>query len=328
MSRIHKGDPYFRMRLKLIYITVAALALLTTSNAHACDDCMHDVASFEQRISWEKIEFRTRKFLIGASSVMEWSVFNTENSGVEWIEANGLAGVEGTPIAPGATVLRITYNSALLGTHYHTVLWVDPETGAVLQYETSRDGRKAKHRIYRFTDKGAFQRTWYPEKGEKKLDWHLWTDRSGDYRPFQPEAQDQLVFDTLSLIYLIATSDLGRGTDEQSYLSYGNKEISRAVFTTGGLVDIDTSFYIEGPLQEHKCRGRFKALKINLEIQPVGNLINPDFGFLTEIELYLMPDTRIPVLISGRSKKLGKIVIKAKRVFTPEELACPEQSSD
>jgi len=65
-----------------------------------------------------------------------------------------------------------------------------------------------------------------------------------------------------------------------------------------------------------------------LEIQPVGDLINPDFGFLTEIELYLTPDTRIPVHISGRSKKIGKLVIKAKRVFTPEEFACPEQLSD
>ena len=156
------------MRLKVIYITAAALALLTTSNAHACDDCRPDTASFEQRIGWEKIEFRARKFIIGASSVMEWSVLNTEASGVEWIEPGGLAEVEGTPIAPGATVLRITYNSALLGTHYHTVLWIDPETGAVLQYETSRDGKKAKHRIYRFTDKGAFQRTWHPGKDEKK----------------------------------------------------------------------------------------------------------------------------------------------------------------
>jgi hypothetical protein len=314
------------MRLKLIYIIAAALALLTTSNIYACDDCLHDAAGIEKRISWEKIEFRTRKFLVSASSIMEWSVLDTKTSGVEWIEPGGLAGAEGTPIAPGENILRITYDSGLLGTHYHTVLWVDPGTGAILQYETSRDGRKAKHRIYRFTDKGAFQRTWHPNKDEKKLEWQQWTDRSGDYRPFQPEAQDQIVFDSLSLIFLVATSDLGRGIDAESYLSYGNKEISHAVFTAAGLVDLNTSFYIEGPLQEQKCRGTFKALKIDLEIQPVGNLINPDFGFLTEIELYLTPDTRIPILISGRTRKLGKLVIKAKRVFTPDGFSCPEQS--
>jgi hypothetical protein len=323
-----KGDSYFRMQLKLIYLTAAVLAMLTTSNAHACDNCLHGTAGIEKSISWKKIEFRARKFFIGASSVMEWSVLNTATSDIEWIEPGGLPGVEGTPIAPGTKVLQIAYDSVFFGTHYHTVLWVDPETAAILQYETSRDGKKAKHRIYRFTNMGVFQRTWRPAKDEKELEWRQWTDLSGDSRPFQPEAQDQIVFDTLSLIYLVATSDLGRGIDEQSYLSYGNKEVSRATFTAAGLVDIGTSFYIEGPLQEQKCSGTFQALKIDLEIQPVGEVINPDFGFLTGIELYLTPDTRIPVLITGRTKKLGKLVIKAKRAFTPEDVACPEQSPD
>ena len=255
---------------------------------------------------------------------MEWSILDTETSGAEWIEPADVAGVEGTPSAPGKDILRIAYNSDFLGTHYYTVLWIDPKTGAILQYETAKDGRKAKHRVYRFTNMGVFQRTWRPKADEKQLPWHQWTDRSGDYRPFQQEAQDQIIVDSLSLVYLVSASNLGRGVNQQDYLAYGNKEISRAVFSTAEPKAIKTNFYIQGPIREQKCHGKFNVQKIELDIQHVGEVIEPDFGFLTEVELYITPDTRIPVVLSGRAEGLGKLTIKAKQVFASEEITCPE----
>jgi hypothetical protein len=312
------------MRLQVINITVAALMLFSANIVNACENCTDDATAVDRHVHWDKIEFRARKFLIGASSVMEWSILDTETSGAEWIEPGDVAGVEGTPIAPGEDILRIAYNSDFLGTHYYTVLWIDPKTGAILQYETDKDGRKAKHRVYRFTNMGVFRRTWRPIAGEKKLAWRQWTDQSGDYRPFQPEAQEQIIVDTLSLVYLVSTSDLSRGVNQQDYLAYGNREISRAVFSAAEPAVIKTDFYIQGPMREQRCLGKFNVLKIDLDIQDLGDVIDPDFGFLTEVELYLTPDTRIPVLLSGRAEGLGKLIIKAKQVFASAEITCPE----
>jgi len=312
------------MQLKVIYIVVAAFMLFSANIANACENCMDDATAIGKHVRWDKIEFRARKFLIGASSVMEWSILDTETSGAEWIEPGDVAGVEGTPIAPGEDILRIAYNSDFLGTHYYSVLWIDPKTGAILQYETAKDGRKAKHRVYRFTNMGVFRRTWRPKADEEILAWHQWTDRSGDYLPFQPEAQDQVIADTLSLVYLVSTSDLGRGVKQLDYLAYGNREISRAVFSTAEPTAIKTDFYIQGPIREQRCHGKFNVLKIDLDIQHVGDVIDPDFGFLTEVELYITPDTRIPVVLSGRAEGLGKLTIKAKQVFAAEEITCPE----
>jgi len=313
-----------RMRLKVISIVVSALMLFSASIASACDNCADDATSIGKHVPWDKIEFRARKFLIGASSVMEWSILDTVTSGAEWIEPADVAGVEGTPIAPGEDILRIAYNSDFLGTHYYTVLWIDPRTGAILQYETNKDGRKAKHRVYRFTNMGVFRRTWRPQADEKKLAWHQWTDQSGDYRPFQREAQNRVIADTLSLVYLVSTSGLGRDVEQLDYLAYGNREISRAVFSTAEPTAIKTEFYIQGPIREQRCHGKIKVMKIELDIQHVGDVIDPDFGFLTEVELYLTPDTRIPVVLSGRAEGLGKLTIKAKKVFAAEEITCPE----
>ena len=319
-----RSDSIFRMRLKVISIAVAALMLFSANIANACEFCKDDGTAARKQVPWDKIEFHARKLVISASSLMEWSILDTEASGVEWVEPDDVAGVEGTPIEPGKDILRIAYNSDFLGTHYYTVLWVDPKTGAILQYETSKDGRKAKHRVYRFTNMGVFQRTWRPEADEKKLDWHQWTDQSGDYRPFQHEAQDQIIVDTLSLVYLVTTSDLGRGVNRQDYLAYGDREISRAVFSAAERADVKADFYIQGPGGEQRCRGKFNVLKIDLDIQQVGDIIDPDFGFLTEIELYITPDTRLPVILSGRAEGLGNLVIKAKQVFTSEAITCPE----
>jgi hypothetical protein len=274
-------------------------------------------------IGWQQIDLRARKFLITAKAVVEWSVLDASKVNVGWIDADGLDGVKGKPIESGAKILRLAYVSKLIGKPIDTVLWMDPGDGAILQYTVDDHRRRPKHRAYRFTNYGAFQRTWRPEKNEKKLAWPEWSEQYGDFRPFPEDAYDQVVTDSLGLIYIIAASKLGRGSDRLEVLAFGSREVSRGIFTAEEMLDIDVDFVVEGPTDELRCKGKTQALRIGVEIEAVGDADEPDSGILSEIEIFLDLQSRLPLRISARAKYVGSVVIKTKRARMIDDRGCP-----
>lgn len=277
-------------------------------------------------IGWQRIEYFARKFIFGASSAVEWSLLDESNARVDWIDPEGLPGVEGELIAPPERVLRMKYTSDLLGRHFDTVYWMDPGTGAALQYETSDDGGRPRHRVYRFTTRGAFQRTWRPLKQEKQLPWEDWTDRSGDFRPFQPEAHQRVVIDPVGLTYIVAASRLGRGADRLDVLAFVGRHVSRAVLTTGDPVEIDFNFSAQTSSGELHCKGRIMALTVKLGVEAVGDVIDDSFDFVglqRDIEIFLIPDSRLPVRMTGRAKIAGRLAINARHVRMLDDRGCP-----
>jgi hypothetical protein len=311
------------MRTRIIRLIALSTMMLSAGNAFSCEQCGRNQALDANGIAWEQVELQARKFLVRAKTVVEWSLLDTSEAPVNWIVADGLDGVMGAPIEPGPKLLRLDYLSKLLGRDIATELWMNPVDGAILQYQSNDSGGRPKHRIYRFTQQGAFQRTWRPLKREKKLPWQEWGEQYGDFRPFQPAAYDQVVTDSLGLIYIIVASDLGRGGDQIEVLAYGSSKVSRGILTAKDYVDVDADFVIEGPSGEQRCDGQVRALRIGMEIETVGDELEPDSGVVSEIEIFMIPEYRMPILISARAKYLGRVDIKTKRARLIDDRGCP-----
>jgi hypothetical protein len=311
------------MHERTIRLITFIVLLLTAGDAYSCEQCGRDKALDVNGIAWQQLELRARKFLVRAKTIVEWSVMDSSTAPVDWIVADGLEGVKGEPIDAGEQILRLGYQSKFLGRNVATELWMNPSDAAILQYQSTDSGGRPKHRIYRFTDQGAFQRTWRPMKGEKKMPWQDWSEQYGDFRPFQEAAHNQVVTDSLGLIYIIAASDLGRGGDRLEILAYGSSKVSRGILTAEEYVDIDADFVIEGPSGEQRCDGKVRALRISMQIETVGEEEEPDSGVLSEFEIFMIPEFRMPVLISARAKILGRLVIKAKRARLIDDRVCP-----
>jgi len=313
------------MHAGIVRLIVFVFLLLSSGSAIPCDHCGRGVALDSSGIGWQQVELRARKFLVTAKSVVEWSVLDVSSAKIGWIDADGLDGVEGELVEPGAQILRLNYSSKLIGKPVESVLWMDPGDGAILQYSVHDNRRHPKHRIYRFTNRGAFQRTWRPEKNEKKLAWPEWSEQYGDFRPFPDEVYDRVITDSLGIIYIIAASDLGRGGDRLEVLAFGSREVSRGIFTAEEMVDIDADFVVEGPLGERRCKGKTQVLRIGVEIETVGNTDEPDSGILSEIEIYLDLRSRLPLRISARAKYVGRVTIKTRHARMIDDRGCPPE---
>lgn len=311
------------MHTGIVRLIAFMFLLLPSESAFSCEQCGPGPVLDPTGIGWQQVELRARKFMITAKAVVEWSVLDVSNANVGWIDANGLDGVEGELIEPDMQILRLNYSSKLIGKPVESVLWMDPGDGAILQYAVHDNRRHPKHRIYRFTNRGAFQRTWRPEKKEKKLAWPEWSEQYGDFRPFPEEAYDQVITDSLGLIYIISASKLGRGSDRLEVLAFGSREVSRGTFTAEEMVDIDADFIVERPSGDERCKGKTQVLKIGVEIETVGDADKPDSGILSEIEIFLDLQSRLPLRISARAKYVGRVVIKTKRARMIDDRGCP-----
>jgi hypothetical protein len=297
------------------------MLLSMAADAWACEGC-------SKALAWQRLDLRAQKFILGASSTVQWTISADPETDVDWIDPDGIEGVKGAPIDPESKIVRLGYTSDFLNRHFDTVLWMNAADGAALQYETGDTGGRPRHRIFRFTDQGAFQRTWRPNENEAKLPWTEWGDRQADFRPFQPEAHGQVVIDPLGLIYILAASDLGRGVDQMKILAFVGRDVSRAVLTAGELVNIDADFTVKGSSGEKWCKGRYQALRISLGVEQVGASTDTDFDFLglqSDIEIYLSPASRMPIQISGRAKVVGRLVIKTKTGHLIDDRGCPDR---
>jgi hypothetical protein len=311
------------MQARSVRLTITALLLLVSGNAFSCEPCGREGVLVPEGIAWQQLEMRARKFLVKAKTVVDWSLLDIDDAHVDWMNSDGIDGVEGAPLEPNDQLLHVVFSSDFLGRHIDTNLWMDPRDGGIFQYSNIDTEARPRRKMYRFTDRGAFQRTWKPAKREKKLPWAEWTDNYADFRPFPPEVYDEIITDSLGIIYILPASALGRGGDQIEVLAFGSREVSRGIFTAGELVDLDADLVIQGPSGEMRCKGTMKALKIHLDVEPVGDAVEADSGVLREIEILLDPESRLPLRISARAKYVGRVVIKTVRARMIDDRGCP-----
>jgi hypothetical protein len=311
------------MQARSVRLTFTTLLLLVAGNAFSCEQCGREGVLSPDGIGWQQLELHARKFLVKATTIVDWSVLDIEAADVDWMNSDGIDGVEGAPLEPNDPLLHLVYSSDFLGRHIDTSLWMDPRDGAIFQYSNVDTKKRARRRIYRFTNRGAFQRTWTPGKKEKKLAWTEWTDNYADFRPFPPEVYDEIITDSLGIIYILPASGLGRGGDQIEMLAFGSREVSRGILTAGEIVDLDADLVIQGPSGEMRCKGTMKVLKIHLDVEPVGHAVEADSGVLSEIEILMDIESRLPLRISARAKYVGRVVIKTTRARMIDDRGCP-----
>ena len=299
---------------------------LQAGSAPACDDCQFDVALDANGIGWRQIGLNARKAILSASAVLDLSLPDTADASIEWIDGNGVEGVQGELIEPGAQLVHLNYSSKWLSRKIDVDLWMNPEDGQILQYNQLETGYKKKLRASRYTNEGVIRRTWKPAENEPKLAWQNWSNQDAGFRAIQSEAHDAIFTDSLGVLYVLAASDLGRGSDRIDVLAFGSHEVSHIVMTAGPIVDVKTDFIAEGPAGEQRCKGKAKALKIGVEIKTVGPADEADSGFLSNIEVFLTPESRLPVLVSADAGWVGNVSIKMKRARMIDDRGCPAGS--
>jgi hypothetical protein len=254
------------------------------------------------RLGWQAAEFRATKLFMTAEADLAVDLVDARTRLADLMEPG-----EGTPIPPAASLLVMRTTSRGFGRETETELLLDPGDGAAVQRTTHDSGSKFRHRIYRFTEQGAFHRSWWPETGEEQQPWDTWSERSEGLRAYPPDLPAAPISEPTALLYLIAASPLAVPGDRTEVLTFARRAVHRVTAEVISAKPIRYAYRDTTSGEEHK--GRMTPIRIRLHGDTLGD-DEDDFellGLSGDIDLYLDPDTRAPLQLSGRIRLAGAV---------------------
>ena len=255
-------------------------------------------------IGWYRLEMTASKLFMQVRTEAELAVLDHEELGDELTGAG-----EGEPVAVSGEVTRMTFRFQGLGRNSLTTLYIDADSGAALQRVQEDSGRKLRHRIYRFTDAGAYHFTSYPAKGEEGLPDRQWTDKSEGFRPYPPDAVGQIVTDPTALLYVAAATKWAEPGDKTSILTFARRKVARVDLKLAGTESMEVDFQLD----EARYQATVPALRILVDPDPIGDAEDDDFEFLglrDDIEILLDPETGIPLQLHGKAPVVGMVTFR------------------
>ncbi len=279
-------------------ILVAAM-MPYTANAHQALD--------PARVGWTEVSFHASKFFLSADASMTVEPPNSDNF-PEPLMSPG----SGVGVALEDEALVLTVRTRAIGKEGLNTLLMNSRTGAAVQFLQTKADR---YRVSRFTDTGRLMHTWKPGKKEKKLPRDQWTDYSEDLRAFPPDAVGQIVAEPAALIYIIAAAPVLEPGDQFRLLTIIRRQVFRVIVEVAEPHTLKTDYMEYSPSGAVRRNSKVTALRLLVR----GEGLNPEddqefqmLGMQGDIELYLQPETRLPLQLNGKIKILGKIKFRLR----------------
>jgi hypothetical protein len=280
------------------------LAFSTAMAADASDRSLNPT-----RIGWSSVEFKATKFLVSISSTVSFSdVTDTELQDI-LIDPG-----QGSGIEPNGQVHELFLQAEGLGRNSHMSLFVNSNSGAALQRTSHNSGNGLRLRIYRFTDIGAYQKTWRPaDNREEKFpedQWPEWSQRSEDIRPYPDEGMFPIITEPGGLFYIIGAANLNEPGDQYEIPAYFRGQVIILIADVAGQENIDVNY--EDRTLSSVVKGKKPAIKINIrgrDIEGENNIFEL-LGLRGDIVMHLDPETRAPLQLIGKVRVAGQVVMR------------------
>jgi hypothetical protein len=219
-------------------------------------------------------------------------------------------------------VLRVQGRAkALLGGYRSEgSIWFDAGTGAVLQRDKLRPGRKPYRKVYRFRPDGAFRVKLEPaNRAEAEGSSERWTKIRESYYPYDDAGSGcKVVSEPTLLLYLLPRLDLAAGAKTVDECVFWDDAVYRVRLQPQGREVRDLDYRERAGGAEQRVSGSREVLKVALGVEPVTpGAERSDFEFLElrgDIVIYLDVASRIPVLLSGERSGFGRLDIPLVRM--------------
>ncbi len=261
------------------------------------------------RIGWSALTFRASKLLMAIDVDVAIATPDCTTVAPRLITAG-----EGTGIAPAGLQKIVTIETEAFGRLSQVELILNAGDGAALQRTSHDSGGRFRHRIYRFTDRGAYQRTRWPVgKDEERLPaerWPEWSEANEDLRPYPPAAVNALVTEPSALLYLIGAAPLDEPGDTFDILAYVRSHVHRVQVEVVGPETIDLKYGFSNGTTTELRDGRQPTIRMLIRGESIDGDSDDEFellGLRGDIVLHLEPVTRAPLQFEGRVKIAGNV---------------------
>ena len=202
--------------------------------------------------------------------------------------------------------------------------WYDPNTLVVLQRVRERKGKEKWHKIYRFTDKGVYRIRKKPNNSkEAELPLELWTNIRGSFYPFEMNYFScSRVLTPNMLLVLISSSNFQTVDEPLNLCVFNKKQLHSVQIRSAGIKRLKLSYKEKSKNRKVHRKERADTVKLAVKIKSyVRKNRKPEpFSFLGlngDFKIYIRKDSNLPVRVSGKVPKVGKLDFQLKEVQLP-----------
>lgn len=300
-----------RLRISLLIPAVATAVLVVAGSlVYARMPARFDPA----RVSWSALEYKASKFGFSTTSRISLGTVPAERAAGDFIDAG-----KSTGLAPrGPELLRLRILSSLLGRDSTSDLWFDPHQALAYQAVETTTGSRHRYRAYRFTDQGVYSLLRKPEKGQEPLSPDHWSDTSDENFPHPEWAGEHLVVTSPSaLFYILSVADLSRVGAHVEIPVFSRTSVELLVIKVEKSDRLKVNYVEVSGSDEKRIKGRAETLHLSLRARPLDASSQTQFqllGLQGDVVIHLDPRHRVPLEISGRVPRAGKVRIRLRRL--------------
>ncbi len=275
-------------------------------------------------VAWTRIELMASKFFLTARSEVELAGRpSTEAIAELLVPLRDEAPAAGKGLEPrAAESYRIDIRTRFLGRDSKVRYWFDPGDARALQRSSHDVSKKRlRHRTYRYTGGGVFSRTLRPGDGEDDLPYAGWSRIDHRFFAF-PSGGSPPVIEAAGLLYLIPAGDFRVPGDRQRVRVFTRGEVREVDVAVAAKERIRVDYVEASPAGERAVGGEVEALRV--AVRPRVGQGDDDDGFKLlglegDIDIYLDPRTRVPLLITGRIQVAGRVRLRLRRAVLGTE---------
>ena len=264
------------------------------------------------RVAWSRLELEATKFFLTARSEVELAVRPSAQARAEL-----LAPAQGQGLAPrGAESGLLDIRTRVLSRTSKVRFWFDPADARALQ-RSSHDvsKKKLRHRTYRYTRGGVFSHTLRPANGEADRPYADWS-RVDDRLVVVPPAPGPALTEAAGLLYLVPAGDFNAPGDRQRLRVFSRGQAREVDVAVIGRERMKVDYVEVSGAGERDVGGQVEALRITVRPRTAAGEDKGDFkllGLQGDIDLYIEPRTRVPLLVSGKIEIAGTVRLRLRR---------------
>ena len=275
-----------------------------------------------QRALWKNLFFRGSHFLGTAETLVSLAGIPAADARKQLIsipEGNLLE-------ATASPVMVIDVQSKadpLFGSDEFTVsrAWFLSQKGIALQRIRSRRGDDIWQNTYRFAQSGVYRIRKKPGRAdEQQLEPAHWTRIKESFFPYQPAGpESKIVMEPTGLLYLASNLDMRSPTGPRSLYVFDRKQLHEVTVQVNERRRLEVSYIEKGYQKVNQREGMMDAVRISFKTRalvPQGEQPE-EFSFMGlkgDFDIYIDPASRIPVQVSGKIARIGKIHIRLQTV--------------
>jgi hypothetical protein len=292
-------------------VALTAVALLVAIAGLAASAAAGDYDP--ERIKWSKLSYKASKMGFSIRASVEGKSVPAAKFNSELMD---------TPKGPGVALqgssgYELMVANTGLGQDSDLTFWMDPVDAQFIQRTQLRKGKRPRWRSYRAREREAFILTRRPNQGEEDKPDTEWTNVHEDWQSVPEDMEvPSAVTDATGLFYVLSAAPLNKTGDKHRLILYSQDTLMDVLLEVVGRERIKVGYEETSSSGTRKVKGTEEFLRVSLKGTPLagGDAEFEFLGLRGDIGLYIDPETRVLVQMSGKIKVVGAGDVKLTEV--------------